>query len=106
MSDLRPTAVHVDKTRRIVLISWGDEGDCEHTFDDLRQACPCAACKNERAEASEAGVTLVQPVGLVDVEIMGHYGLQFWWDDGHSFGIYAWDYLHELCTAPLKRSST
>jgi DUF971 family protein len=31
------------------------------------------------------------------VEKVGNYAIQLFWKDGHSFGIYTWHYLRELC---------
>jgi DUF971 family protein len=35
-------------------------------------------------------------VTIESVEPVGHYGLQPRFSDGHSTGIYSWDYLYEL----------
>jgi DUF971 family protein len=34
---------------------------------------------------------------LQSVEAVGHYALQPVWSDGHSYGIYSWEYLRQLC---------
>jgi DUF971 family protein len=31
------------------------------------------------------------------VSAVGGYAIQFNWADGHSYGIYNWDYLRDLC---------
>ena len=33
-------------------------------------------------------------------ELVGRYALQIFWNDGHSAGIYAFDYLRSLCPCP------
>ncbi len=30
---------------------------------------------------------------------MGHYAVQLVFDDGHDTGLYAWDYLYQLCAS-------
>jgi DUF971 family protein len=34
---------------------------------------------------------------ITGLEMVGNYAIQPTWDDGHSTGIYAWDYLRRLC---------
>jgi DUF971 family protein len=34
---------------------------------------------------------------LAELEVVGNYALQLRWKDGHSYGIYTWRYLRELC---------
>lgn len=31
------------------------------------------------------------------INMIGNYAMQPIWDDGHSTGIYTWDYLRHLC---------
>jgi len=35
---------------------------------------------------------------IVELHPVGNYALQPVWDDGHSTGIYTWEYLRHLCT--------
>ncbi len=66
----------------------------------LRAACPCAACQGE-PDALGRVVRPERQVGergteLVRVEVVGGYALQLYWGDGHSSGIYSFDYLRSL----------
>lgn len=66
----------------------------------LRRACPCAACQGE-PDALGRVVRPVQQVGargfsLLRCEAVGGYALQLFWADGHSTGIYSFDYLRKL----------
>ena len=36
-------------------------------------------------------------VGISDIRPVGNYALQLVFDDGHDTGLYAWDYLLQLC---------
>ena len=33
---------------------------------------------------------------IKDIQIVGGYGIQITWKDGHNTGIYTWNYLKEL----------
>ena len=37
-------------------------------------------------------------VGIDRIEPVGHYAIQPYFNDGHSSGLYSWDYLHWLGT--------
>ena len=82
---------------RTLSVLWAD-GRCDD-FDvrDLRLACHCALCIQEMS-----GRKLLDPrrVGL-DVSpnvitSIGNYAIGVDWSDGHSSGIYAFDYLRTL----------
>ena len=82
---------------RTLSVLWAD-GRCDD-FDvrDLRLACHCALCVQEMS-----GRKLLDPrrVGL-DVSpnvitSIGNYAIGVDWSDGHSSGIYAFDYLRTL----------
>lgn len=66
----------------------------------MRRACPCALCQGE----PDALGRVVRPVTehgvdafvLRQFDIVGGYALQPTWGDGHSSGIYSFDYLRRL----------
>jgi DUF971 family protein len=73
-------------------------------LDLLRRACPCAACQGE-PDALGRVLRPVQRIGargfeLLRSEAVGGYALQLFWADGHSTGIYSFDYLRRLSTLP------
>lgn len=39
----------------------------------------------------------VQSGELESLEVVGNYALQLIWADGHSYGIYSWELLRQLC---------
>lgn len=70
----------------------------------LRRACPCAACQGE-PDALGRVLRPVQQIGprgfeLLKFEVVGGYALQLFWADGHSTGIYSYDYLRRLALLP------
>jgi DUF971 family protein len=34
---------------------------------------------------------------IADLQMVGNYAVQPLWDDGHSTGIYSWDFLRRIC---------
>lgn len=81
-------------------VDWDDGHKGKHNLPVLRRYCPCAACKIEAEEGEKAVLLPVLIPGrneLKGIEKVGNYALQFRWGDGHSTGIYTYDYLRQIC---------
>lgn len=89
-------------------IDWVDGHKSAWTFAWLREACPCATCIDQRAqEGRKPGEPKPKPAVLLPMftppakpsgaHAVGRYALQFNWQDGHSGGIYSWEYLRRMC---------
>jgi len=83
-----------------VALAWSDGGETYLKFEDLRRACPCAACQGEpdvtgRVIAPKV-VHTAKSFDLVRHQVVGGYALQFFWGDGHSTGLYSFDLLRRL----------
>ena len=89
-------------------IDWADGHRSAWSFKWLRDACPCATCKEERDnEDRKPGQPKKKPADLLPMYTppakpasahgVGRYAIQFNWLDGHSGGIYSWDYLRRHC---------
>lgn len=88
---------------RTLAIAWADGHESYLPFDDLRSACPCAACKAERAApAREDPLRLVRGTARGTIEIralvpVGAYAVQIVWSDGHEAGIWPFETLRRTC---------
>jgi DUF971 family protein len=89
-------------------IDWQDGHRSSWSFAWLRDACPCATCIDERkAQGRKTGQPKSKPTTLLPMytppakpasaQGVGRYAIQFNWQDGHSGGIYSWDYLRRHC---------
>jgi DUF971 family protein len=111
---LSKVAVTPDKVRVKITegtgleIDWQDGHRSAWGFAWLRDACPCATCIDERkAQGRKAGQPKAKAANLLPMYTppakpasahgVGRYALQFNWQDGHSGGIYSWDYLRRHC---------
>jgi DUF971 family protein len=104
----KPTAVKIHvKTGAGVDVTWADGHSSHYEFTYLREQCPCATCNDERAkkESMPAANPLSSPLlpmykpkpraqGATQV---GNYAVQISFTDGHSTGIFSYDYLRTLC---------
>ena len=80
-----------------LLIRWDDGRESKFAPVWLRSRCPCAECVEEwsgKRVVGEAQVKAdVKPQGMNEI---GRYAVQIQWSDGHSTGIYSWEYLLKL----------
>jgi DUF971 family protein len=85
---------------RELAIAWGDGRETFLPLEDLRQACPCAVCCGEPDVLGRGDKPAVKhtPASfeLVSYELVGGYGWQPKWADGHATGIYSVSYLRRL----------
>ena len=83
----------------ILILVWVDGSESVVSFADLRKACPCAFCSGEKDVLGNkygGSSNIDDSVSVVRYEKIGHYGLQFFWSDGHKDGIYTFEYLRSL----------
>ena len=78
-------------------ILWEDETETIIKYSALRRMCPCAFCSGEKDVLGNqyGGVDLKEDneISILKFEKIGHYGLQFFFSDGHKDGIYTFDFL-------------
>jgi DUF971 family protein len=97
--DVRPTRFDYEERNRSLLIEWSDGAVHHIPFDVLRRACPCAACKGEFGYRGRFASDPELHPGedeLADISLVGAYGLNAVWADGHNTGIYTYERLREL----------
>ena len=75
-------------------ITWDDGHVSVYRWTLLRHACPCAWCESERGANRLVVKASTRPTVIVP---MGNYAYGMEWDDGHSTGIYSFDFLRYLC---------
>jgi len=91
-------------------ILWTNGGESFINNSTLRKLCPCAHCAEERGELShDKPIIAAKPnpfkvieasaeesMRLDSVQPVGNYAISIAWGDGHSTGIYSFDYLRKL----------
>jgi DUF971 family protein len=77
-----------------VRISWDDGHVGEYAQEYLRGYCPCALCQGHGAQRR---FNAVPGATLQEIRAVGNYAIELRWHDGHSTGIYTFDYLRSIC---------
>ncbi|MCH9650772.1 MAG: DUF971 domain-containing protein [Deltaproteobacteria bacterium] len=90
------TQVHRLTEQRRLQLTWSDGHSAELDYDYLRGYCPCANCQGHSAEQIKYHPP-TQAVTAENIEPVGNYAISFLWSDGHSTGIYRFDFLRRIC---------
>ena len=82
-------------------IKWDNGTESSVRLETLRRHCPCAGCKGEMDVMGNVYKTPDRPLTpqsfqLRQVTSVGGYGIQPVWADGHSSGIFSFDYLKRV----------
>lgn len=124
---LRPTALQGDADA--LAITWND-GQCFRVrWQVLRDACPCATCRDKRTAALTAQLAAAEkptdgsspppqssllsadgllpvisleeaaPLRVAAMRSIGNYAYAIHFSDGHTDGIYTFEHLRYLCDA-------
>ena len=100
--------VHVS-TGAGVDVTWADGHASHYDFPYLREECPCAMCNDERAKKlangpqpppvlSSPALPMYKPrLAARAAHAVGNYALQIDFNDGHTAGIYSFEYLRTIC---------
>ena len=85
-------------------IKWDDGSESFVALEKLRRACPCASCQGEvdvLGQLHKGPDKPLAPTAFVwrSFTLVGGYGLQPTWGDGHGSGIFSFDYLKKLAEA-------
>lgn len=95
--------------QRSLRIQWSDGKVFEYPFGKLRDACPCATCKEKRkSELSKPKNTLAilapgeaAPLDILEMRPIGNYAYNITFSDGHSSGLFPMELLRELGSPTL-----
>lgn len=83
-------------------IGWSDGAKADYSPRLLRDACPCATCREQRVQPATPALLQVlrpeevAPLGIAGMKPVGQYAYSIEFTDGHSSGIYTLEYLREL----------
>lgn len=90
-----PQALTVHSQSRVLEISFSDGAHFRIPFELMRVYSPSAEVQGH-GPGQETLQTGKRLVGLTGLEPVGNYAVQPVFSDGHSSGIFSWDYLYFL----------
>jgi DUF971 family protein len=91
----QPTDITVHAASRVLEISFDDGRTFKLPFEFLRVYSPSAEVRGH-GPGQETLQVGKRDVTITSVDPIGHYAIQPNFSDGHSSGIYSWEYLYWL----------
>ena len=98
----RPLAIDLHRKSQELELRYADGSSYRLPSEYLRVYSPSAEVKGH-GPGQEVLQTGKIKVAITDIKPVGHYALQLVFDDGHDTGLYAWDYLYDLCVNHQQR---
>ena len=103
MADLSPTKIELTDDDHLA-IDWSDGARRVYSFRELRDACPCATCREKNTAAENQPAVLLpvlspeeaRPLKIEGMEPVGGYAYSIAFSDGHNTGIYTLERLRGL----------
>ena len=98
---LHPTNLELVEGDRL-RITWSDGQVRDYRIGELREACPCATCREERkAPAAKSLLPIIteaqtRPLRITAMKPVGNYAYSIDFSDGHNTGIYTIESLREM----------
>lgn len=101
--DMNPVSLAIEDG--LLVIGWSDDQTTRHRPKDLRDACPCATCREKKRgdeEKKPKGMLPIltaaetQPLAVIKMRPVGNYAYNIYFSDGHDSGIFSFDLLREL----------
>lgn len=97
MTTSAPTDITLHAASRVLEIAFADGQVFKLPFEFLRVVSPSAEVRGhgpgqETLQVGKRDVTITQ------LDPVGYYAVQPFFSDGHTSGIFSWDYLYEIGT--------
>lgn len=97
-----PTHLHLDRERGLE-VAWPDGSRSHYPIAHLRRMSPSADARHLREQLASNPLTVLPaggggggPLRAVGLELVGNYAVRIEFSDGHSTGIYSWEYLRRI----------
>ncbi|GMU87520.1 MAG: hypothetical protein AMXMBFR48_27610 [Ignavibacteriales bacterium] len=96
---MNPTKIYIKEGRLYFDFAQGETRSISIKY--LRDECPCAGCKGETIllrtyRPAAKGPETPEMYKITAINPVGSYALQISYKDGHTTGIYTWEYLKTL----------
>lgn len=106
------TPISLKGSADAVAIAWNDGANHTIRWRILRDACPCATCRDERSQPPAPQELLpvlspseAAPLRVEAMHAIGNYAYGIHFSDGHNSGIYTFELLRALGEASEKHET-
>ncbi len=101
----QPTKLALTAEGRLA-VRWSDGEVRVYQPAELRKACPCATCREEKTNPPPTSPTALpvlspaeaRPLQILGMKPVGNYAYTIQFSDGHDTGIYTFETLRKLGT--------
>lgn len=101
---MEPAPRHIDLDRAHGLrLTWADGSESFFPIAYLRHMSPSADQRQRRAEQASNPLAVIPATSApgsalraTSAQVVGNYALRIAFSDGHSTGLYTWDYLRAI----------
>lgn len=96
-----PRRLDLERDRGLT-VEWADGTTTFFPVGYLRAMSPSAEARDERGQSAHSRLRVLSqapragPLRAEDAELVGNYAIRIRFSDGHSTGIYSWDYLRSI----------
>lgn len=90
-----PQSITLHQQSRVLEVGFDDGSEFHIPFELMRVYSPSAEVQGH-GKGQEVLQTGKREVGILDIAPVGNYAVQPTFTDGHSSGIFSWDYLYFL----------
>lgn len=90
-----PLEIKLHQRSRKLVMRFDDGAEFELACELLRVYSPSAEVQGHRPQERVLQVGK-EAVNITAIEPVGNYAVRIVFDDGHSTGLYSWEYLYEL----------
>ena len=89
-----PKSINLSPSKRDIQVTYKDNLVLVISSENLRKFSPSAENKNKSTKIEEAND--FKNVLINQIEGVGNYAIRIHFSDGHSTGIFSWDYIYDL----------
>jgi DUF971 family protein len=100
--ELYPLKLRIEHETDLVIV-WNDEREQTLSIKLLRTRCPCSVCRKQPDEPAIKPNSLnvlsdsdLVPLRIESMHPVGNYAYSIHFSDGHSSGIFSFEYLRRL----------
>lgn len=97
------TPVELEKTDTGIAIRWSDGSCRRYSARELRDACPCATCREKKKAPPPSAMELpvlspqeIAPMAVASMRPIGSYAYGIAFSDGHDTGLFTLELLQTL----------